>query len=154
MKAKIEVLNKRFEVKARNLGVDYPDWDKEKNEHYKYSIQVKSLDNGKRIRFNFWSSYQDFLDRKDKLTKEDLIFCFRCLLEDAILYLNSNGDIDEFASELGLTKPSEVLRAFKGCKKQYEKCLKLGLTDNEIFDMVNAIIDKENEDKLLDLVVE
>ncbi len=65
-----------------------------------------------------------------------------------------NKNIDDFAKELAFEKVSEVLKAYKGCKKQFEKCLKLGLTEDEIRDMLNEIIQKENENKLMDLVIE
>jgi hypothetical protein len=149
---KIKVLNRQFEIKAKNLGTDKPYWDNSYN-HYKFRISIKNLENNETINFLFWDSIADFEQGKTELTEEDLIYCFKFLLTDAISYLDSNGDIDEFQKEFGYEKISECIKAYNGCKKQYQKCLKLGLTENEIYDLLNAIIDKENDDKLLELKI-
>jgi hypothetical protein len=146
---RIKILNKEFEIKAKNLGEDKPFWDNSYL-HYKFRITVKNLENNKKISFLFWDSTNNYLEGKKELEEEDLILCFKCLLEDAISFLD-NPNIDEFSKEFGFEKVSEALRAFKGCKKQFEKCLKLGLTENEVYDLINEIIQKENENNLLSL---
>jgi hypothetical protein len=140
---KIKVLNRQFEIKSKFIEANYPEWDKE-NLHNNFKIFVKNLDNNEQISFLFWDSIKNYEEGKTELTEEDLIYCFKMLLDDAISYLDSNGDIDEFQKEFGIEKVSETVRAFKGCKKQLEKVKKLGIdTENEIYDLLNAIIDKE-----------
>jgi hypothetical protein len=135
---KIQVLNKRFEVKGKFLGANKPDWDKE-NLHNNFRIFVKNLENQKKVSFLFWDSIENYEKGKTELTEEDLIYCFKMLLEDALNYLE-NPDIDEFAKELGYEKVSDVIRAFNGCKKQLEKVIKLGIdTNEEIYELINAI---------------
>ncbi len=151
MKVKLKVKNKKFEVKGKFLGVDILKWDNQS--HNKFRISVKNLRNNKTISFTFWDSYINYVQGKTELTKEDLIYCFKILLDEALMYVD-NKNIDSFYQEFGGETISEILRAYKGCKKQFENCLKLGLTENEIRDMLNEIIQKENENKLMDLVIE
>ena len=150
-KVKLKIGNKCFEIKAKFLGIDILKWDNKP--HNKFRIYVKNLHNGKSISYDFWDSYKNWEEGKTELQKEDLIYCFKILLDEALMYID-NKDIDSFAKEFTFEKVSEVLQAYKGCEKQFEKCLKLGLTEDEIRDMLNEIIQKENENKLMDLVIE
>ena len=147
---KIKVLNKQFEIKAKYLDLDKPIWDD--HLHNKFKISVKNLETNKTINFYFYDSLVNTKKGKTELTEEDLIYCFKMFLEDSLDYIQ-NTNIDDFAEEFGFTKISEAIRAFKGCKRQFEKCLKLGISEEELYDLLNCIIEHENEDKLLSLVV-
>ena len=150
-KIKLRVGNKEFEVKAKFVGPDVPKWDNLM--HNKFKIYVKNLHNNKSISFDFWDNYNNYIQGKTELSKEDLIFCFKVLLDEALMYADYR-DIDDFYNEFGGEKISQVLQAYKGCKKQFQNCLRLGLTEDEIRNMFNEITQKENEDKLMDLVIE
>lgn len=146
---KIKVLDKEFLIRARYKDLDCPIWDKE-NYHNKYSITVINLNNNKRIWFYFWDSLINTQENK-KLSEIDLIYAFKCFLEDALNYIDYN--IDEFQKEFGYDNITLCLNAYDGCRKSYLKTIKLGLTEDDLYNIVNAIIEKENEDKLLDLIV-
>jgi hypothetical protein len=151
---KIKVLDKTFEIKSRFLGEDYPDWDK-LNPHNKFSISVKNLleqQQPLKISFIFWGSVEDWVKGKNKLNDLELIYAFECFLEDSLSYMDNN-NIDDFAKEYGFESVGETIKAFDGCKKSYEKCFKLGLTETDIRDIINEIIEKENNNKLYELIV-
>jgi predicted nucleotidyltransferase len=147
---KIKVLDKAFEIKSRFLGDDYPNWDKQ-NLHNKFSIKVKNLLNEKEISFIFWGSVEEWLKGKTKLNDFDLIYAFKCFLEDSLTYMENN-NIDDFAKEYGFESVSETIKAFNGCKKAFEKCLKLELSESDIEDIFSEL-EKENESKLREIII-
>jgi hypothetical protein len=148
---KIKILDKEFEIKAKFFRAEVPAWENLKLPHFRFRISVKNLKIGKTIFFNFWDSYENFRKGKKELNDEDLIFCFKCFLDDAISYYD-NQDINDFASEFGYDDIKACLRAWKGCKVQYEKVKKLGLNDDDLINIFNKIVELENEDKLLTLI--
>ncbi|MHC1625205.1 MAG: hypothetical protein ACXQS2_04335 [Methermicoccaceae archaeon] len=111
---------------------------------YKHKIAVGC--DGKIAHFDFHGSVHEYQNRKDRYdTIEDLILVFEAILGDAVTYLNSK-DIDDMASELGITKPSEAIRVWNGCKNTHKKLKRvLRISDDEFFDLSNALIDYINE---------
>lgn len=57
--------------------------------------------------------------------------CLWCLCLDCSSYELSNGNIDEFQREFGYEKVSECIKAFNGCKQNYNKLHSL-FTNDEI----------------------
>jgi hypothetical protein len=148
---KIKILNYEFEIKAKFKGVDIPKWEKQGFPHNKFRITIKNIKTGRSIFFNFWDSYKNYEEGKKELNDEDLIYCFECFLNDALSYYDYQ-DINEFAKGFGYDL-KEVKRVYNGCKIQYEKAKKLGLSDDDIINIFNKIVELENEDKLLTLVI-
>ena len=79
--------------------------------HARYEITLIRLDICKEISFDYQCN-PDFTTPN----KEDCLYAF---LSDAQAYEYCNDDIDIFASETGLTKVSECLKAFDACKKAF-----------------------------------
>lgn len=63
-----------------------------------------------------------------KPTKKDCLWCLMC---DSSSYESCSGNIDEFQKEFGYEKVSECIKAFNGCKQNYQKLYCL-FTDDEI----------------------
>ena len=105
---------------------------------FRHEIEIAFGD--KHTSFYFWGSINDFENGRNVLRGEELIFPAYCFFFDASAYLNAK-DIDAFASELGYTKPSELLKAWKGCKKAWKDCKRLGLSKGDVFEIRNHLQD-------------
>ena len=96
------------------ITVDKKDLGKsDKTSGNKYEIVMAYM--GAQILFYFHDNYMNKADKKDFLY---------ALINDSQAY-SSCRDIDDFASEFGYEKVSECIRAYNGCKEQYEKYNKL-----------------------------
>lgn len=67
----------------------------------------------------------DFYCNNGGLSDDDEIEAFYCFLSDGIAYDNAR-DIDDFQSEFGYTKASELLKAYNGCKEAWDKWQEIG----------------------------
>ena len=76
----------------------------------------------------------DFYCNDCVLGENGLHEAFYCFLSDALAYNNAR-DIDDFASEFGYDKVSDLLKAYNGCKESYDKWK--GLCDIDIYDLSN-----------------
>jgi len=99
---------------------------------FKHDIVVKV--DGKETRATFFGSIHEYHQGKAEYGAEDLIIALECFVSDAIAYMNSE-DIDDFAREFGYAKVSEVIRAYRGCERQYKKLKRLGFEDSEIYEL-------------------
>ena len=61
----------------------------------------------------------------------DIFDILECLQSDCFIYQNS-GNIDDFAAEMGIEKPSEAIKQFKAVEKQYNELKELF---NDNFDL-------------------
>jgi len=111
---------------------------------YKHKIAVDCR--GRTAYFNYHASIHEYELGKDRYdTIEDLLQTFGVILSDATLYLNAK-DIDDLASELGITKPSEAIRVWNGCRNTYRKLKRvLGISNDEFFELYNALTDYINK---------
>lgn len=81
------------------------------NHHF---ITVKNNDNGKRLRFDFWTSNaRPVIERR-----EDALWALRCFVDDAACGIE---DFADFCDEYGYTDPPEALRIWKACRTAYQK---------------------------------
>lgn len=84
---------------------------------------------GKRVTFEYWSS---IADRQNKDESEHLPNAIYCILSDAENYIH-NPTFVEFCKDFGYDTDSIMaLKAFRGCKKSYEKLLSIGFDDDSI----------------------
>jgi hypothetical protein len=146
----IKVKDYRFWIRYKFKGLDHPIWDRE-NLHPHFKISIKNIAKPPSIAysFDFWESVAN----KDKMVLSDLdiVYAVKMFFEDALSYADYN-NIDDFAREFGYTKISEALNAYNGCKKALHKCEKIGLTTEDLREIVNTLIDLENEDKLENVI--
>lgn len=144
----------RFRIRAHNVG--YADrWGRKQwLPHYKYRIIVERLDGpGGKLSFTFHDSHANFMNRKHKLTDEDKIEAFINYLDEALSYLEY-GDFEEFTKAFGFSDPREAKQAYLGVKRAYNALRdKLHLTDDDIYDLLNTLIEAENEGNLKGLLV-
>jgi len=105
---------------------------------FRHEIEIEFR--GKISTFSFWGSINDFEAGRNVLSGEELIFPAYCFFSDASAYLNAK-DIDDFSAEFGYQKPSELLKAWKGCKKAWASCKRLGLSKENVFDIMNHLQD-------------
>ena len=94
--------------------------------HNKFIITVRS-GNGEKITFPFYDSYQNYLEGKTTLSKQDLLYSLRALFDDATL-----GDMsfDDFCGETGYDCYDDRARArrvYKACQNALRKVKKLGI---------------------------
>jgi len=96
-------------------------------EHNQFDITICSREKGCQA-FKYYGNNQDYLDGKTELSREELLFVFRCIADDAIAGLM---DFDDFCSKFGYNK--ESLR--DEFKKTAKKLGDLGLAENDLYDI-------------------
>lgn len=79
--------------------------------HTRYKVCLTNLTNGKKICFDY--------QYNPKYNKPSKINCLWAYLMDAQSYYYANGDLDAFAADLDIQKPSEAFKVFNACKKAY-----------------------------------
>ena len=90
----------------------------------KYFLELNY--NGKKYGFDYCGSIADFEANKP-LDKMNALYC---VLSDADAY-DSTQNIDDFAAEFGYEKVSELLKAYRACKKTSEALHEI-FTDAEL----------------------
>lgn len=102
-------------------------WDGGKSQNYNnHRITFIDAGKGKRVVFEYWSS---IADRQNKDESEHLPNAVYCILSDAESYIQSL-TFYEFCKNVGCDIDSiSALKAFRGCKKSYEKLLQIGFDD-------------------------
>lgn len=79
--------------------------------HTRYKVCLTNLTNGKKVCFDYQCNPQ--------YNKPSKTNCLWAYLMDAQSYYYANGDLDAFAADLDIQKPSEVFKVFNACKKAY-----------------------------------
>ncbi len=96
----------------------------------KYSLLVKN--NGESKSFNYYGSVNEFKNGEFSKVTE----AFNSVLLDALSY-DRTKDIDEFAAEFGITKPSQANKTYNACKSEYNDLKELGIKD--IYEIKNKL---------------
>jgi len=135
---KVNFKDKTFEItgKFKDVVNGFPNQKKDRYPHNHFIITVKNQD-GIKIRFNFYGSYVDYLNKKKTLDENDLRDAFMSFLDDIICYLDYPNE-EDFLNAFGF-ECIEGLRIFRECKKQLKKAQKLGLTEDEIYELLNEL---------------
>lgn len=79
--------------------------------HTHYKVCLTNLTNGKKVCFEYQCN--------PKYNKPSKTNCLWAYLMDAQNYYYANGDLDAFAADLDIQKPSEAFKVFNACKKAY-----------------------------------
>ena len=79
--------------------------------HIRYNVRLTNLVNNQSICFEYQCN--------PRYNKPSKINCLWAYLMDAQAYYWANGDIDAFAADLDIQKPSEAFKVFNACKKAY-----------------------------------
>lgn len=79
--------------------------------HTRYKVCLTNLTNGKKVCFEYQCN--------PRYNKPSKINCLWAYLMDAQSYYYANGDLDAFAADLDIQKPSEAFKVFNACKKAY-----------------------------------
>jgi len=140
MKTTITVLGKIFELKSKlsRSGVNFP-YSDSKTIHNEFTVSVKNKD-GVTRRFKYYDSQANFEKGKTDLTEEDLKYCFRCFIEDG---LDSTQTFEDFCDGFGYSTDSiRALKIYKSCQKTLKKLFDLGITENELTDIINELSEK------------
>ena len=93
------------------------------NGEYRPHWKITLIYRGHKRTFDFWNNTEN-----KKPTKAELL---DCLVGDAVLYIESNGDIDEIAKTLGIQSIKEASRVYNGCRKTYKKLSTLLCVSND-----------------------
>ena len=128
----------QFQFEVPQVGAFTVRWVRcsfdEKRKVYKHRISLHCP--GGKSSFDFWGSLNDARNGKRIIEGRDLAFCAYCHLTDALYYLQAK-DIDDFASEFCYQKPSELIKAWEGCKSASVSLSAVGMDEQEICDVVN-----------------
>lgn len=102
----------------------------------RYSVLVKT-DEGQES-FTFHGSVAGFQEGTDPSVEE----AFRCVLEDAMAYHNSE-DMDDLQQRFGYEKASKVVEVWNGVKKTAEELEEIGLGMSRVHGILRKLDDME-----------
>ena len=91
---------------------------------------VKVCVNGTDLQFDYYCN-------DTSLTDTELANALYCSLSDAMYYADAT-DIDDFAETFGYTKVSECLKAYNGCKDEYNNWMKTSINIHEFADYLQS----------------
>lgn len=109
--------------------------------------------------FEFYASYNDYVERQKtsmltgknpELKKEDIPDVVKCIFGDGLSGLMP---FEEFKNEFGYEDCCEAHKVWKACKANLNKLLNLGFKENELYEIVNRLIDLENDNKLSSIFI-
>jgi hypothetical protein len=135
-----EFNGKQYIVTGKHTGEvsGFPNDERDIYPHNVFLISVKREAIVRR--FNYYGSSHDHDKGKTELTEQDLMFCFRCFIEDAE---EGNKTFEEFCGDLGYDKDSRrAEKIYKACGRQLKKALDLGIFASELCDILNDLSDK------------
>lgn len=109
---------------------------------------VKIISNKKQIQFQFHTSINDYKQGKSQMSKNNLLEATFAFLNDTSMHIN-NYDVLDFASEfefpLNTKQETEnVRKVWKSLTNQHNKAKKLGLSDDDVFNALNYMVDHYN----------
>jgi len=138
----LKVLDKTFKIKSKYIDtvVGFPNSEKDNMEHNVFRVSVTRIfnDRDKITRsFKMYGSYADYEKGKDYQMEDDLKFNFRCFINDAIYGTMS---FEDFCGEFGYDVDSRrAEKIWKLCKKTLNKTNDLGISESELYDIVNKL---------------
>ena len=138
----------KFLIRHKLIGQAEPkDYEDFPLPHYVYEVAVRRVDiPSDEYRFIYHGSFNDLKKGKKRLSEIDLVLAFRMTLEDALAFAD-HWNVDDFARDYGIDKPSKAIKLWKTCQNIYEDVReKLKLTYSDIHDIVDTLIEWENED--------
>ncbi len=128
MKTEVVWKGKTLIVSSRHIGIDTPEWAHGyKKHHFKVTVEC----DGRKFTEDYWQP-----DSKMKVS--DLRQVLETLCSDAIA---GDQSIDDFQSEFGYEKASELIRTYNGCKKTLENFKDLFVNPYELGDYLRERYD-------------
>ena len=103
---------------------------------YKHRVMVRV--DARETYFDFYGSVAEWRSGKELLDHLGLLEAFTAFVEDALSAVE-HADVDSFAEEYGITKPSEALRAWRGCLNALKKLRRLGFHPSDLYDLVGTL---------------
>lgn len=142
--AKITVAGMEFETTAKYSdtvkGFPFEADENHKMYHNEFIVTVKCIyPDGKKKRrsFKYYDSAQACMDGKTELSPKDLLYCFRCFIDDALAGVDT---FEDFCGNLGFdTDSRKAERVHKACIKTLEKAEALGLATDDLYDALEVL---------------
>jgi hypothetical protein len=129
---------------------EIPGWSDDKNKRYNKfhnMYKITLVHEGNEKIFRFYDSINNL--NKYDLSSEDLLFAFKCIIEDS---LSAEMSLCEFIEEYGYDNCKKASQILFLCQKTKEKINSFNFQD--LYDIINHIIDYENDDKIDELIKE
>ena len=136
MNTTTKINNYTITGKLRGTGI-YAPFDR-KLKRCSYNIIISNDTDS--VDFVYFMSHSDYINHKRVMDEGDLINAFECILSEALLTLESFCD---FMSELGYTDCKEAKRIYEACKEERDKLLKIGIEEDEIYELLEMIREDE-----------
>jgi hypothetical protein len=109
--------------------------DKYDGQHNQFLITVKH--NGIVRRFSFYGSTADYNAGIKELTEADTQDAFKCFIDDSLYGLDT---FEDFCGNCGYDTDSRTAeRIYKLCQKSLAKAHDLGLSDDDLYNIVNDL---------------
>lgn len=136
MNTTTKINNYTFTSKLRGTGI-YAPFDS-KLKRCSYNITISNDTNV--VDFVYYMSHIDYLNHKITMNQEDIKNAFECILSDALIPIES---FCEFMNEFGYTDCKEAKRIYDACKEERDKLLKIGIDEDETYDILEMIREDE-----------
>jgi hypothetical protein len=121
----------------------FPNDKRDKSPHYKYRIKLQT---GKSFPvkkyFSFYTSTDDYIHGRTRISHKELLDVFRCILEDGIA---GDMECDQFFSEFGYTDCTGI-KVWQECQKTRDKIRDLGFSIEGLYNMVNELNEIEEKE--------
>jgi len=142
---KVQEMTKRPSVDFRALTISAnegaPEMDQETGRYrYRYNVSVRSDATGAAIRFVFHASIADYEAGKRGLAGDDLLWAFRCFVEDA-----NAGEMSfaEFCGDFGYDEDSISARnVWRECRRASKKFASLWHGATEAADVLEELSER------------
>ena len=133
-----------------NIGIDvtstFTEWvkgfpcdkkDVNYHGHFKITLTTESGSDS----FDFYGSAFDAGKNKTEMTDDDLMSALECIISDALTGIYS---FEEFCSEFGYDEDSRSAeRMHKACEDTYNRIVAIGISEDEMYEIVNDINESE-----------
>ena len=113
-------------------------WPADRSRTDNHIIRVFNTETKAKTSFDFWQ-------RDRKLDELDTLLAFKCLLDEALYYIQAK-DKEEFCLEFGYDRfDKEATRAWNGCRGQANKALRVVGNEDRLVELANEISDLEQQ---------
>ena len=131
--------NRSFLISYKKIGVvnGFPNDKSDSSPHYHFKFFVKDVDDA--VEFDFYGSSADYNNGKVSLNEEEVLWAFRCFIDDAIMGLSS---FEDFCAELGYDVDSlSAYRTHQLCIESLKKTESLGIDEDGLYEIISELVE-------------
>jgi hypothetical protein len=113
-------------------------WHGNPRNHNNYVVTVTNTETRKRTRFDFWQS----IAQPKMETENDLLWAFRCFLEDGLATMQAKDKWD-FFDEFGYEPSRDSHNIYKACQRAERKVKRVVGDEECVCNILNTLSERE-----------